>query len=168
MSALQEVEVRETSVRSARQEAVTPGGIDVSVLMPVRNPGPFLAEAVESVLGQTGVGFELICVDDGSGDGSWETLSRFAARDSRMRAERVRAALATSSPLIHPTVMMRREALLRVGGYRKLFDAAEDYELWLRLASIVELDNLPDPLLLYRRHPGSTTAWQPLRQARGA
>src|SRR5947209_3958129 len=242
MSALQEVEVRETSVRSTRQEAVTPGGIDVSVLMPVRNPGPFLAEAVESVLGQTGVGFELICIDDGSGDGSWETLSRFAARDGRMRAERaedhgiaralnqasalargrylarmdaddvclpgrlalqaryldqhpeigvlggqaivvdpkgraygrqrvpvgadrVRAALATSSPLIHPTVMMRREALLRVGGYRKLFDAAEDYELWLRLASIVELDNLPDPLLLYRRHPGSTTAWQPLRQA---
>ena len=83
-------------------------------------------------------------------------------------ADRVRAALETSSPLIHPTVMMRREALLRVGGYRKLFDAAEDYELWLRLASIVELDNLPNSLLLYRRHPGSTTAWQPLRQARRA
>ena len=35
------------------------------------------------------------------------------------------------SPLAHPSVMFRREALLRLGGYEK-GDFPEDYELWLR------------------------------------
>ena len=35
------------------------------------------------------------------------------------------------SPLAHPSVMFRREAVLRLGGYKK-GDFPEDYELWLR------------------------------------
>lgn len=48
---------------------------DVSVVIPVYNAVPFLREAVESVLCQEGVRFEIILVDDGSSDGSLE-LSR--------------------------------------------------------------------------------------------
>lgn len=36
------------------------------------------------------------------------------------------------SPLAHPSVLLRREALEGVGGYRS-FDGPEDYDLWLRL-----------------------------------
>ena len=40
----------------------------VSVLMPVRNGMPWLPSAIESILRQTFGDFELIVIDDGSGD----------------------------------------------------------------------------------------------------
>jgi GT2 family glycosyltransferase len=52
----------------------------------------------------------------------------------------------------HPTSMARREAILSVGGYRDLFQHAEDYDLWLRVAGRHSLANLPDRLLRYRHH----------------
>ncbi|MEZ6090212.1 MAG: glycosyltransferase [Pirellulaceae bacterium] len=54
--------------------------------------------------------------------------------------------------LMHPTVMMRTEALKQVGGYREKFQGAEDQDLWLRLNEIGEVTNIPDPLLYYRVH----------------
>lgn len=38
----------------------------------------------------------------------------------------------TSSPLIHPTVCMRKQAIKEIGLYNKDFSGAEDYELWVR------------------------------------
>jgi glycosyltransferase involved in cell wall biosynthesis len=60
----------------------------VSVLMPVFNGGVYLAAAIESVQAQTLEDFELIIVDDGSTDGSAETIAGFAARDRRIKAYR--------------------------------------------------------------------------------
>ncbi|MHC4410701.1 MAG: glycosyltransferase family 2 protein [Planctomycetota bacterium] len=57
----------------------------VSVVLPVHNAAPYLEEAMASVLGQTFEGFELICADDGSTDGSGAILARFAKEDSRVR-----------------------------------------------------------------------------------
>ncbi|MDP2014740.1 MAG: glycosyltransferase [Actinomycetota bacterium] len=56
------------------------------------------------------------------------------------------------SMLIHPSVMFRRAAVLEVGGYDVGASNAEDYELWLRLAAVGELDNVSEPLLRYRVH----------------
>jgi glycosyltransferase involved in cell wall biosynthesis len=56
----------------------------VSVLMPVYNSERFLAEAIQSTLGQTFEEFELIVIDDGSTDGSREIVERFAAVDRRV------------------------------------------------------------------------------------
>jgi hypothetical protein len=81
-------------------------------------------------------------------------------------SDRVRTALETSSPLIHPTVMMRRDVVLAAGGYRKLFDGAEDYDLWLRIAALAQFDNLPQSLLLYRCHQGQQSRTHPFGQAR--
>jgi glycosyltransferase involved in cell wall biosynthesis len=57
----------------------------VSVVMPVFNGLPFLAEAIESILRQSHHDLELIVVDDGSLDGSRDIIADFARRDSRIR-----------------------------------------------------------------------------------
>ncbi len=57
----------------------------VSVVMPVYNSERFLAEAVESMLGQTLDDFELIVVDDGSTDGSAALIKSLARSDERIQ-----------------------------------------------------------------------------------
>ena len=59
-------------------------GLRVSIVMAVYNGEPYLAEAIESVLSQTFEDFEFIIIDDGSTDDTWETLTRFAERDTRI------------------------------------------------------------------------------------
>lgn len=66
-------------------EADDAGGPDVSVIIPVYNTLVFLAECVESAQRQAGCSVEIICVDDGSQDGSGEVLDQYAARDPRIR-----------------------------------------------------------------------------------
>lgn len=54
----------------------------VSVLLPVRNGGPFLIGAVQSILRQTFRDLELLVIDDHSVDGSVDSLAEVS--DSRM------------------------------------------------------------------------------------
>lgn len=57
----------------------------ISVILPIYcHNGVMLKRAIESVLEQTFQNFELIIVDDGSRDGSYETAMEYAARDSRI------------------------------------------------------------------------------------
>ncbi len=61
--------------------------------------------------------------------------------------------------LIHPTVMMRRSAVLKVGGYRVVAKRCmEDVDLWLRLAEMGRVANLPDVVLKYRRNSKSISS----------
>ena len=53
--------------------------------MAVYNGEKYLAEAIESILGQTFRDFEFIIVDDGSTDQTMELLTSFATRDERIR-----------------------------------------------------------------------------------
>ena len=46
-----------------------------SVIIPLYNKAPYVAKAIQSVLSQTFVDYELVVVDDGSGDGSFEVAS---------------------------------------------------------------------------------------------
>jgi glycosyltransferase involved in cell wall biosynthesis len=56
----------------------------VSVLLPVRDPGPYLKDCIASLDRQTLEDFEVIAVDDGSTDGSAKALDEWAARDDRV------------------------------------------------------------------------------------
>lgn len=58
----------------------------------------------------------------------------------------------------HPGVMMRADAVRRVGGYRVEFEPAEDLDLWLRLSGIGRLANLDEHIIRYRLHPGATSS----------
>lgn len=59
--------------------------IKVSVIIPVFNVQEYLRECIESVLNQTLKEIELICVDDGSTDGSVELLREYAEKDERVK-----------------------------------------------------------------------------------
>lgn len=57
----------------------------VSVIMPVFNTADFLSESVSSLSAQSFSNWELIAVDDGSTDNSWELLQSYAAVDNRIK-----------------------------------------------------------------------------------
>lgn len=201
----------------------------ISVVMVICNVGRFLAEAIDSVLGQTFRDFEFVILDYGSTDKSREIVLSYAAKDSRIRLhqtphctlaeartavcslatgryiavqdaddislpnrllwevefmeshpeiaivgcasqwinaegrllftapypisdEEIRKALLVSSPFVHTSVLMRRQAFAKVGGYRRLFPPAEDYDLYLRLSEHFQGANLEQVAVQYRIH----------------
>lgn len=65
-----------------------------------------------------------------------------------------------------PCPMLRRRAVLEAGNYRTDRTATEDSDLYLRLAEIGRLANLPDVLYEYRRHETSICSAQRLEQRR--
>ena len=61
------------------------------------------------------------------------------------------------NPLIHPSMMLRREKVIEVGGYSSIAHYVEDYELWLRLLAQNELNSIPECLTSYRLHSKQVT-----------
>ena len=48
------------------------------------------------------------------------------------------------------TVLVRKECLLKVGLFKKEYDSAEDYDLWLRVSRVFKVDYIDEPLAIYR------------------
>ncbi len=57
----------------------------ISVIIPVYNVEQYLRECLESVVNQSFRDLEIICVNDGSTDGSPAILEEYAAKDNRFR-----------------------------------------------------------------------------------
>jgi glycosyltransferase involved in cell wall biosynthesis len=72
-------------------------------------------------------------------------------------AWQVRSMMPTLNCLMHPSVMIRRSALVSAGGYREYLDGVEDYNLWLRLLRFGSLKNHKEYLTKYRRHTAQVT-----------
>ncbi len=53
----------------------------------------------------------------------------------------------------HSSAMYRADAVREVGRYRNRFGWAEDWDLWLRLASVGQVECLREPLVRIRKHP---------------
>ena len=201
----------------------------LSVVMPVKNAGPFLDSSISSILDQSFADFEFVIRDDGSTDGSTGRLESWAARDSRIRLfigseslgpaassnwvvanssgrlvarmdaddvahpdrlkrqiealaaapaaclvgtlwegideqgrhlrprDRWRLSRATPfSPFPHGSIMFRRDAFDRAGGYRAEANFWEDADLYMRMAEIGSLLVLPDALYFHRSSTLST------------
>ncbi len=58
--------------------------VKVSVIVPVYNVQNYLKECLDSILNQTLKELELICIDDGSTDGSLEILKEYQKKDPRV------------------------------------------------------------------------------------
>lgn len=57
----------------------------ISIIMPIYNSAEYLDDSINSVLKQIYKEFELILVDDGSLDNSWDICLRYSALDSRVK-----------------------------------------------------------------------------------
>lgn len=60
-------------------------GEKLSVVIPVYNAENYIERALESVLRQTRPVYEVVCVDDGSTDGSLRILNEYAKHDRRIK-----------------------------------------------------------------------------------
>ena len=60
----------------------------ISVLIPVYNVENYLRECLDSIIAQTFQDFEVICVDDGSDDKSFEILQEYNNKDKRFSVVR--------------------------------------------------------------------------------
>lgn len=60
--------------------------------------------------------------------------------------------------IAHPSIMMRRETIERLGFYNPEAIHAEDYDLWARATSITQVSNLHDVLLEYRVWSGGISS----------
>lgn len=59
--------------------------LKVSVIMPSLNVEPYIRECMDSALGQKEQDIEIISIDAGSTDGTWEILQEYAKADERVR-----------------------------------------------------------------------------------
>ncbi len=76
--------------------------------------------------------------------------------------------LGTRSPFCHPSVIMEKALVQRVGGYHAAFRHCEDYDLWLRLAYETRLCSLPERLIRYRHTEGQVSSRHSVAQQYGA
>ena len=58
--------------------------VEVTVLVAVYNAAGYLPRCLDSLLGQSLVDIQIICIDDGSTDGSLQILNDYAHRDKRV------------------------------------------------------------------------------------
>jgi glycosyltransferase involved in cell wall biosynthesis len=104
------------------------------------------AEAIARGLDLVGTGMFEFATDNGSVLGK---------RLPPVGPERIAKYAKFHDPFNHPTVMYRKAAVERAGGYEEL-GLMEDYWLFARmLHSGVRADNLPEPLLMYRVSDGA-------------
>ncbi len=61
----------------------------VSIICPTFNHETFIATCVDSVLQQSYTDWELIVIDDGSSDRTWEIVCQYSERDDRIRPYRM-------------------------------------------------------------------------------
>ena len=69
--------------------------MDLTIVVPAYNEAeslPELAEWIDRVCTGSSIGYELIIIDDGSSDGTWDAVKRISAANSRVR-ESVSAAI---------------------------------------------------------------------------
>lgn len=92
--------------------------------------------------------------------GSWDQrITRVYQTDQAIKMD-----MLFKSPFVHPSVMMRT-ALIKQLRYDKSAEKAEDYDLWTRAAqSGWVMSNVPEVLLLYRKHASQISTKSSIRQ----
>jgi glycosyltransferase involved in cell wall biosynthesis len=131
----------ENVAKSLAQKAVSvENQVTVSVVMPVHNRLATVQAAIDSVLTQTYTNFELVIVDDGSADGSYELMQ--GIDDARIRLVRLDQCGGVSAA--------RNEALRRsTGKYIAYLDSDNTWDERYLAAMVGSFVELPDAIATY-------------------
>ncbi len=62
------------------------------------------------------------------------------------------------NPITPSSVLVRREAIMQIGGFRKGLNACEDWGMWFRLLPLGNFEAVPDSLTNYHVYPNSLSA----------
>lgn len=92
--------------------------IKLSFIIPVYNAGEYIEKCIESIINQTYKNFEVILVDDGSKDNSYELISRYASKFNKI--------VAITQENGGPSKARNRGIELATGDYLAFVDA-DDY-----------------------------------------
>lgn len=76
----------------------------------------------------------------------------FAAAD-----EDIRARLLLKNQFAQSSVLFRKKAFVKAGGYDESSNIGEDYDLWLKIGRSFQLANLPEVTVAYLIHSGGIT-----------
>ena len=88
----------------------------------------------------------------------FDETGKTTPRPYRASPAQIKIDLLFASALAHPSVMMRRDVILEMGGYDREFEGLEDYELWCRVAAKHQIMVCSDEVLLrYRIHSAQVT-----------
>jgi glycosyltransferase involved in cell wall biosynthesis len=89
-------------------------------------------------------------------DSDGDPIAEFCTIQNHEEIDRMHLEARHGGVMSHPAAMIRASAIRTIGGYRAEYWPVEDMDLWLRLAEVGRLVNLPVRLLKYRQHLEST------------
>ena len=124
----------------------------VSIIIPVYNVEQYLTECLDSVIHQTMKDMEVICIDDGSNDGSRRILTEYAEKDRRI--------IILDKPNGGGPGAARNIAYPNIRGIYTLFVDSDDYlDLALCEKTIDQADNYQADIVVfsYKTFPGRSS-----------
>ncbi|MDX5368265.1 MAG: glycosyltransferase [Alphaproteobacteria bacterium] len=130
------------------------GAPRISIVMPVFNAAPFLAQSIGSALAQSFDSFELIILDDGSTDGSQEAVEALA-HDPRIR-------LAPMGKRQGPFVLRNRGIDMARGSLIAFLDADDHWHPDKLARQVAALDAHPEAGLCHTLVQDITEDGQPI------
>jgi glycosyltransferase involved in cell wall biosynthesis len=77
---------------------------------------------------------------------------------------KIKKAFIYSSPIIHPSAMIRRKVLEEVNFYDEKFKYAQDRDLWFRILKSYKLGIIPEFLFKFRYHSSSVSLMEEIEQ----
>ena len=135
-----------------------PCTMDLSIVVPLLNEReslPVLAERLHDVIGTMGVDHEIIFVDDGSNDGSWEVITALAAADDRVKGIRFGHNYGKSPALNEGFRAAQGRVVITMDA-----DLQDDPDEVPELFRMITEDGWDDHTLYRRNAPSGTTAME--------
>ncbi len=95
------------------------------------------------------VGTGVIVIDEQS-----QEINRY---QNQTDSAKIKQSILYKNPLAHSSVLMRTAGIDHLKGYDESLPFLEDYDLWLRMAVMWKIGNLPEYMTKYRKHSSNVT-----------